>query len=347
MSDPTAAATIRTSKLAIRTSKGKEKAAEKRDCGKSSSVIVLNKESKRALIKKHKKAAILLEYDSYVPPPDLVRCMKKVIAMMEKEGNKSVGRWYKKKQGTHTAPLLVPPLPSSSLADAHRAIRLCQGASLRPARGTGTTRAALTQTVRAVGLMDAVRTHARHSHYIHVCCACVRVADDESSEFSSSTEDTYSIQSSDNEDDGDGDGDAGDESRSRSRSASSDADSDAGDYYGGFGGAAGVSGSYSDSDLSMSEDLARLRHRMSGTNEDEATLADVSYWNGPMPLTKHERRERDKRDKRRRRIRKARKVALTTALVAAVPVTIVTAPIWVPIGTTALPPTRLQMCCAA
>jgi hypothetical protein len=115
MSDPTAAATLRTSKLAIRTSKGKEKAAEK-----SSSVIVLNKESKRALIKKHKKAAILLEYDSYVPPPDLVRCMKKVIAMMEKEGNKSVGRWYKKKQGTHHS---ATPRGLSSfvfLADAHR-----------------------------------------------------------------------------------------------------------------------------------------------------------------------------------------------------------------------------------
>ncbi|ELR11921.1 zinc finger domain containing protein [Acanthamoeba castellanii str. Neff] len=89
---------------------------------------------------------------------------------------------------------------------------------------------------------------------------------------------------------------------------------------------------YSDSDMSSrSDDLARMRHRFEGS-EDEAILADVSYWNGPMPLTKHERRERDRRDKRKRRIKKAKKVALTTAFVAAVPVTIVTAPIWLPIG---------------
>jgi hypothetical protein len=66
---------------------------------------------------------------------------------------------------------------------------------------------------------------------------------------------------------------------------------------------------------SRSDDLARMRHRFEGS-EDEAILADVSYWNGPMPLTKHERRERDRRDKRKRRIKKAKKVALTTAFVA-------------------------------
>ena len=65
--------------------------------GRSSSVIVMSKEAKRELIRKHKKDELLLEYDSYVPPQELVRCMKKVIAMMEKD--KGVTRWYKKKRG--------------------------------------------------------------------------------------------------------------------------------------------------------------------------------------------------------------------------------------------------------
>lgn len=52
------------------------------------------------------------------------------------------------------------------------------------------------------------------------------------------------------------------------------------------------------------------------TQHAEARLADFVYWNGPMPLTKHELRERKKRDRRKRRIQKAKKVALTTAFVA-------------------------------
>ena len=180
MSDPTTPGTtaqlqdrpLRASSI----SKGKEKRDGRTGGGgKSSSAIVLNKEAKQALVRKHKKAVLLLEYDSYVPPPELVRCMKKVIAMMEKEGNKSVGRWYKKKRGTPKTPPLQCGMAPADV------IRLnSQGASSRPAHGTATTPAVPSLNRVSVHpplwlLLPASTIALTRASFVSLCVVCAHL----------------------------------------------------------------------------------------------------------------------------------------------------------------------------
>jgi hypothetical protein len=112
MSDPTPAdppakrsgAKGRRGTAILRGNNTKEKEKEKEKMrgggkGAGSGAVAVSKEAKREQVKRCKKDVMLLEFDSYVPPLKLVQCMKRVIAMMEKEGNTGVTRWYKKRRG--------------------------------------------------------------------------------------------------------------------------------------------------------------------------------------------------------------------------------------------------------
>ena len=125
---------------------------------------------------------------------------------------------------------------------------------------------------------------------------------------------------------------------------------DSEDYYG--GGPGFVKGD-SDSDASSRDSCGDVKLKVG--SDDEVILADVSYWNGPMPLTKQERRERDRKDRRKTAPQEGREgrphhrlcgryafpspppnphrtraALLTPPPLSAVPVTIVTAPLWLP-----------------